>query len=159
MMWIACYIVSIIAVNWLFVTLPYIHTPLGEWSGANLVVGFVFVLRDLAQRQIGHYILLATLAAGAMTYMTVNPAVALASVTAFMVSETVDWGVYSFTKRPLEQRILLSSSISSPADTIVFLSMMNFLTPASFTLETASKIAGAVLVWVMLRRRVLMQRA
>ena len=119
----------------------------------------VFVLRDLAQRQIGHYILLATLAAGAMTYMTVNPAVALASVTAFMVSETVDWAVYSFTKRPLESRILLSSSISSPCDTIVFLSMMNFLTPASFTLETTSKIAGAVLVWVMLRRRILLQQA
>ncbi len=159
MMWVAYYIASIVAVNWLFVTLPYVPTPWGDWSGANIIVGFVFVLRDVAQRQVGHYILLATLAAGAMTYLTVNPVVALASVTAFMVSETTDWAVYSFTRRPLEARILLSSAISSPLDTIVFLSMMNFLTPASFTLETASKIAGAVLVWVMLRRRILLQRA
>jgi uncharacterized PurR-regulated membrane protein YhhQ (DUF165 family) len=158
-MWVGFYIVAIVAVNWLFVTLPFIPTPLGAWSGANLVVGFVFVLRDLAQRQIGHKVLLATLAAGAMTYLTVDPAVALASVTAFMVSETSDWLVYSFTRRSLESRILLSSAISSPLDTVVFLSMMGFLSPASFTLETSSKILGALAVWMLLRRRILLQKA
>jgi uncharacterized PurR-regulated membrane protein YhhQ (DUF165 family) len=154
-MWVAVYIASIVAVNWLFVTLPFIDTPLGAWSAANIVVGLVFVLRDMAQRQLGHFVLLATLAAGFLTYLTVDPAVALASVTAFLASEMADWAVYSFTRRPLESRILLSSAVASPLDTVVFLGMMGFLSPASFSLETASKLAGALVVWILLRRRLL----
>lgn len=152
-MWVASYIVSIVLTNWMFVTLPMIPTPMGDWTVANIVVGFVFILRDMAQRQLGHYVILATLAAGILTWFTVDPFVATASVTAFLVSETADWIVYSTTKRPLRDRILISSAVSTPLDTVTFLGLMGFLTPASFTLEAVSKFAGAVLVWLILRHR------
>ena len=152
-MWVIGYISSIVVVNWLFVTVPFIATPLGNWSAANLVVGFVFILRDMAQRRLGHYVLLATLVAGILTYFTVQPFVALASVSAFLVSETADWAVYSLTRRPLHDRIVLSSAVGAPLDTVVFLAMMGFLNPASFSLESASKLVGAVIVWIILRRR------
>lgn len=150
--WVGSYILSIVVVNWMFVTLPMIPTPMGDWTAANIVVGLVFILRDMAQRQIGHSVIFATLAAGVLTWFTVDPFVATASVTAFLVSEMADWLVFTITKRPLRDRILISSAVSTPLDTLTFLAIMNFLTPAAFTLETVSKLLGAVVVWVILRR-------
>ena len=42
----------------------------------------------------------------AISYFMANPFVATASAAAFLISELVDWAVYSFTKRPLSQRVL-----------------------------------------------------
>ena len=152
-MWVAAYVASILLVNWLFDVLPIIETPLGAWPPASIVVGFVLILRDLAQREIGHYVLLAMLAAGVLTYFMVDPFIAFASVSAFLVSETADWIVYTVTKRPLRDRILASSAISSPLDSVVFLGLVGFLSPASFILQTLSKFAGALVIWGILRHR------
>ena len=95
-MWTAAYIISIVVVNWLFVVVQPLATPFGDLYLATLVVGAVFVLRDYAQREIGHKVLLATLAAGAITWYMTTPALALASITAFAISEMADWAVFSF---------------------------------------------------------------
>jgi queuosine precursor transporter len=120
-----------------------VETPFGAWPPASLIVGFVLILRDMAQREVGHYVLIAMLAAGVITYVMVDPFIAVASVSAFLVSETADWIVYTVTKRPLRDRILASSAVSSPLDSVVFLGLIGFLSPASFILQTLSKFAGA----------------
>jgi uncharacterized PurR-regulated membrane protein YhhQ (DUF165 family) len=125
----------------------------GDLYLANLVVGFVFVLRDYGQRHVGHKILLATLLAGIITYFMVDPAIAVASITAFALSEMTDWAVYSFTKRPLQQRILLSSLVSVPLDTLAFQYLANYLTPAAFSIEVLSKALGVFIVWYLLKLR------
>jgi uncharacterized PurR-regulated membrane protein YhhQ (DUF165 family) len=152
-MWVAAYVASILLVNWLFDVLPIIETPIGAWPPASIVVCFVLILRDLAQREVGHYVLLAMLAAGVLTYVMVDPFIAFSSVAAFLVSETADWIVYTVTKRPLRDRILASSAVSSPLDSVVFLGVMGFLSPASFILQTVSKFAGALVIWGVLRHR------
>lgn len=152
-MWVAFYIVSIVLVNWLFVAVAPWPTVLGDLYLANIVVGFVFVLRDYGQRQVGHKILLATLVAGIITYFMVDPAIALASITAFILSEMTDWAIYSFTKRPLQQRILLSSLVAVPLDTLAFQYLANYLTPAAFTTEVLSKALGVFIVWYLLKLR------
>jgi uncharacterized PurR-regulated membrane protein YhhQ (DUF165 family) len=150
-LWVGVYVVSIVALNKLYVALPMVSTPMGDFSWANLVVGAVFVLRDYAQRSIGHYVLLATLAAGIATWFAVDPFVAVASVTAFALSEMTDWAVFSFTRRPLQSRILISSAISVPVDTVAFLYLIGQLSPASFSLECLSKVAGVIILWAILR--------
>jgi queuosine precursor transporter len=152
-MWVAAYVAAIVLVNWLFDVLPIMETPLGAWPPASLVVGFVLILRDMAQREVGHYVLIAMLAAGVITYVMVDPFIAMASVSAFLVSETADWIVYTVTKRPLRDRILASSAVSSPLDSVVFLGLIGFLSPASFILQTLSKFAGALVIWGILRHR------
>jgi len=152
-MWVAAYVAAIVLVNWLFDVLPIIETPLGAWPPASIIVGFVLILRDLAQREVGHYVLIAMLAAGLVTYVMVDPFIAFASVAAFLVSETADWIVYTVTKRPLRDRILLSSAVSSPLDSSVFLGLIGFLSPASFILQTLSKFAAAAVIWAILRHR------
>lgn len=152
-MWVAGYVAAIVLVNWLFAALPMVETPLGAWPPASLIVGFVLILRDMAQREVGHYVLIAMLAAGVVTYVMVDPFIAVASVSAFLVSETADWIVYTVTRRPLRDRILASSAVSSPLDSVVFLGLIGFLSPASFILQTVSKFAGALVIWGILRHR------
>jgi len=152
-MWTATYILSIVLVNWLFVVVPPLPTPIGELYLATLVVGAVFVLRDYAQREIGHKVLLATLTAGVITWFMTTPALAVASIAAFAISEMADWAVFSFTGRPLQKRILISSLISVPLDSLAFLYLSGYLTPISFGTETLSKAVGVAIVWMLLKLR------
>ena len=152
-MWVALYVAAIVAVNWMFTAIAPWATPLGDLYLANIVVGFVFVLRDYAQREIGHSVLAATAVGGVLTWFMVDPAIALASITAFILSEMADWGVYSYMRRPLSQRILFSSLIAVPLDTLAFQYLAGYLTPAAFATEIASKAVGVFLVWYLLRLR------
>jgi hypothetical protein len=158
-MWVAVYIASIGLVNWLFAPAQLVYgvtqwaTPWGDLYLANLVVGFVFVFRDYAQRVIGHYILLATALGGILTYFLAGPGLAIASMTAFVLSESSDWAVYSFWRKPLQQRILVSSLIAVPLDTLAFQYLAGYLTPAAFTMEVLSKAVGVLIVWQLLKMR------
>jgi uncharacterized PurR-regulated membrane protein YhhQ (DUF165 family) len=113
----------------------------------------VFVLRDFAQREIGHKVLLAMLIGAALSYALVDAQIATASAAAFLVSELADWAVYTYTKRPLSQRILFSSVLGAPLDSLVFLGGIGFLSAAGVIAMTISKLVGAVIVWWLMRRR------
>ena len=152
-MWTATYIAAIVLVNWLFENVPPLATPVGDFRLAAVAVGIVLVLRDYAQREAGHKILLATLAAGVLTWYMTNPFLALASVTAFFISETADWAIFSFTRRPLQSRILISSLISVPLDSFAFLYLADFLSPATFAMQVLSKAAGVLIIWLLLKAR------
>ena len=152
-MWTATYIAAIVLVNWLFENVPPMATPMGDFRLAAVAVGIVLVLRDYAQREAGHKILLATLAAGVLTWYMTNPFLALASVTAFFISETADWAIFSFTRRPLQSRILISSLISVPLDSFAFLYLADFLSPATFAMQVLSKAAGVLIIWLLLKAR------
>jgi queuosine precursor transporter len=151
--WVGVYVISIVLVNWLFTALAPWPTVFGDLYFANVVVGFVFVLRDYAQREVGHKVLLATLLAGGITYVMVDPAIAVASITAFVLSELADWAIYSFWKKPLQQRILVSSLVAVPLDTFAFQHLAGYLTPAAFTTEVISKAIGVLIVWYLLKMR------
>ena len=156
---VGSYVAFIVLVNWLFVPDQLIegvtqwstNTWMGTLYLANVIVGLVFVLRDYAQREIGHRVLLATLLAGIPVWYFAGPGLALASMVAFALSEITDWAVYSFTKRPMQNRILLSSMIAVPVDTLAFQHLAGYLTPAAFVMEVLSKAIGVAIVWYLLR--------
>ena len=119
----------------------------------SLVVGLIFVARDYAQREIGHRVIIAMLIAASLSYVMASPFVAVASLAAFLISEFADWAIYSFTYRPFSQRILISSLISTPLDSIVFLAVIGHLSVVGALAMTASKMLGALIVWWLVRRR------
>jgi len=148
------YITLIAIVNWAFVVMEPIRLPGGViWPPMTILVGFVFVVRDFAQREIGHYILGAMGIGVVLSYFMASPQVAFASAVAFLISEMADWAVYTFTSRPLSQRVIWSSVISTPIDTFVFLNMLGFFSVTGAAVMTLSKLAGAVIVWWLIRRR------
>ena len=151
--WTTAYIGAVVAINWLFVVVPMVPVLGTMFPPVMLVVGFVFVFRDFAQREIGHWVVIAMLVAGGISYFMSAPVVALASVTAFLISEAIDWAVYTFTRKPLSQRILVSSAVAVPVDTIVFLQMVGFFDWTAVALVSAAKMLGALVFWFVLRNR------
>ena len=152
--WTALYIGLIVLVNWLFTVVPLVDMGGGEmWPPVALIVGLIFIVRDFAQRVVGHWVLAAMLIAAILSYFLADPFVAYASVAAFAISELADWLVYSFTKRPFAQRILLSSVLATPSDTVVFLGIMGWLSAPAVLAMTASKLVGALIVWYLVRNR------
>lgn len=145
------YILSIVLVNIGFVYIPPVPL-LGEmFPPMSLIVGIIFILRDFAQREIGHRVLGAMAVGAVLSYFMADPFVAIASVVAFFISEMVDWAVYTYTKKPLGQRILLSSAIGTPIDSAVFLLILGFFSPLGFVLMTVAKMIAAVAVWWKLK--------
>ena len=151
--WTTAYIGAVVAINWQFVVVPMVPVLGTMFPPVMLVVGFVFVFRDFAQREIGHWVVIAMLVAGGISYFMSAPVVALASVTAFLISEAIDWAVYTFTRKPLSQRILVSSAVAVPVDTIVFLQMVGFFDWTAVALVSAAKMLGALVFWFVLRNR------
>ncbi len=148
------YVALIVLVNWLFTVVPLVDLPGGEkWPPVSIVVGFIFIVRDFAQREIGHRVILAMLIAGAISYIMADPYVAVASISAFLISEFADWAIYSFTGRPFAQRILISSAVSTPIDSAVFLGMIGHLSVVGVVVMIVSKMLGALAVWWLVRRR------
>ena len=152
--WVLIYIALIVLVNWLFTVVPLIAMGGGDsWPPVALIVGLIFVARDFAQRYVGHWVMVAMGVAAIISYFMADPFVALASVSAFVISEFADWLVYSFTKKPFAQRILLSSIIATPLDTVVFLGILGYLSAPAVLAMVASKFVGAIIVWYLVRRR------
>jgi len=148
------YIALIVAVNYGFSVVPLIPLPTGDmFPPMSLVVGFIFVARDYAQREIGHWVIAAMLFAGVISYFMASPAIALASVSAFLVSELADWAVYTWTKKPFRDRVLISSAVGTPLDSIVFLVLIGHFSIIAVLAMTASKMIGALAVWYALSKR------
>ena len=148
----AFYFILIVLVNWGFTVVPLIPI-LGEmFPPMSLAVGLIFVLRDFAQREIGHKVIGAMLIGGLLSYFMDDPFVAIASVTAFLISESADWAVYTWTKKPFAQRILISSIVSTPIDSAVFLAMIGHFSILAVVLMTISKMIGALIVWKIVHK-------
>ena len=141
--WIFTYIATILAINVFFS-----YTP-REWQLIGATgAGFVFVSRDYVQRQYGKWWAIPPMIIGIyLSYLLASQFVALASAIAFAASETVDWLIFTITKRPLKDRILWSCPPSAVLDTIVFLSMLGALNWYLFWTSVASKSLAAVMVW------------
>ncbi|MDD1975419.1 MULTISPECIES: VUT family protein [Pseudomonas] len=147
MPFLIAYISSVVLINYAFSSAPHLDVIWSAWGG------LVFILRDMVQTRYGHGALVAMLAALALSYITSEPAIALASATAFAVSELIDWLVFSITKRPLHDRLWLSSALSIPIDTFIFFGMIGALTPAVVGTALASKFAGVTAVWLIMAWR------
>jgi uncharacterized PurR-regulated membrane protein YhhQ (DUF165 family) len=153
------YLLLIPLVNWAFGNTPMFTLPDGnKWSPFSVVVGLILVVRDFAQREIGHYIFIPLAIGVILSYFMAPHAIAIASAAAFCISESLDWAIFTFTRAPLSLRVVLSSIFGSVVDTMIFLTGAEKAVPGIFswwTLGTmlASKFSGALVVFYLLRRR------
>lgn len=153
------YVAMIPFINWSYGAIPTLPMPDGgAWPPMSIVAGLVLVVRDFAQREVKHYIWFALIAASILSFLTSFPAIAIASTVAFIISETIDWALFTFSKRPLSERVLLSSAISAPIDTVAFwylasLSQAGVFQPLTIITAVISKLLGAYVVYLLLKRR------
>lgn len=142
------YFLAVVTANLGFTYIPLIPIPGGEmFAPMSLLVGLVFVLRDFAQKELGHRVLFVMTAGLLASYLLADPYVAYASAAAFAISEFADWLVYTVTKKPLKDRILISSVVSTPIDSATFMMIVGFFSWYGLAIMVASKMIAAVFVW------------
>ncbi|KIH85143.1 VUT family protein [Pseudomonas batumici] len=147
MLFLIAYIASVVLINFAFSAAPHLDIIWSAWGG------LVFILRDMVQTRFGHGALVAMVAALLLSYFTSEPAIALASATAFAISECIDWLVFSITRRPLHDRLWISSALSIPLDTFIFFGLIGALTPGVILTALGSKFAGVTCVWLAMAWR------
>ncbi len=149
MLHVFLYFLVVVLVNIGFSVFPPIELPIiGLVPPVAFAVGLVFVLRDYAQRVVGHKVLSAMVVATIVSYLMADPTIAIASAAAFMVGEVVDWIVYTITKKPFHSRVLISSAIAVPIDTLIFLHMIDFYTLGVMAAMVFSKLLASLIVWI-----------
>ncbi|MDX2275245.1 MAG: hypothetical protein NW206_07310 [Hyphomonadaceae bacterium] len=153
--WTALYVGLMPFINWSFAAVPTWAIPEqlggGQLQPLAIVTGLVLVVRDFAQREMKHWIFGAMIVGLALSTLTSWIVIVFASGAAFLISETVDWAVYTFTDKPLSQRVMLSSLFSAPLDQVVFIWLASMVVPGIFAWGTVltgivSKLIGAYVV-------------
>ena len=112
------------------------------WPPTSLFVGIIFVLRDYAQKEIGHRVLWVMLMGAALSFWMASPALAMASLLAYLASELVDWAIFTFSGWSLRRRVWVSSLASAPVDSLIFLSALGVHSYSAAVLMTLSKWLG-----------------
>ncbi len=117
------YIATIFLANWAIVTFGPVPVGFGLVAPAGVYfAGLAFTLRDLVQDRLGRVAVVVAILVGAALSAVLSPEFALASGVAFLVSELLDFAVYT----PLRQRnwivaIALSNTVGLLADSALFL--------------------------------------
>jgi len=88
-----------------------------------MMIGIALVLRDLVQRRLGvEYGIAAIVAGAALSAALAPPALVIASATAFLLSEAIDFAVYTpLARRRLVLAVVASSMVGLVVDSLVFL--------------------------------------
>lgn len=117
------YIATIFLANWAIQHWGIVPVGFGLSAPAGVYfVGVAFTLRDITQELIGRVAVIVAILAGAVASYVVAPTFAVASATAFLLSESLDFAVYT----PLRDRgwlraVTLSNIVGLIVDSVVFL--------------------------------------
>lgn len=114
------YLSSIILANYLVDWLGIIQWgPLIFPAGA-IVIGLTFSARDFVQWRHGKWGCWAWMLVATVITVAFSPKIALASGSAFLISESIDWVIFTVTDKPFRQRVFLSNLFGTPVDSVVF---------------------------------------
>ena len=149
------YLLSTIMANVLVIQFGIVSIgPLMFPAGA-VMIGLTFSLRDLVQRQFGKWRCWYWTFAAAAISAVFSLDVAVASVTAFLVSEAVDWAVFTFTGGSFRRRVLLSNLIGAPLDSTIFVALLfGWFWPAIIG-QTIVKFISSLAIVPLVRNEVL----
>lgn len=119
----ALYIGTIFAANWAIQRFGFVSVGFGLVAPAGVYfAGLAFSARDGVQEELGRRWVVVAILLGAFLSWFVSPSFAVASGVAFLVSETVDFCIYT----PLRHRnryvaVALSNTIGAVVDSFLFL--------------------------------------
>ena len=125
----------------------------------SFAAGATFVARDVVQRAAGRRWALIAIAVGTVLSVLVSPRLAVASGSAFVFSELVDFAVYTpLQKRRFVLAVVLSGIVGSAVDSVLFLALAGIPLAAAHPGLLLAKVwvqllAGPIAAW--LRRRTL----
>jgi uncharacterized PurR-regulated membrane protein YhhQ (DUF165 family) len=119
------YIGTILGANWAISSFGLVPVGFGLLAPAGVYfAGLAFTFRDLTQDTLGRWWTAGGILVGAALSALLSPQLALASGVAFLVSEGLDFAVYT----PLRRRhwlgaVALSNTVGLVVDSVLFLSL------------------------------------
>jgi uncharacterized PurR-regulated membrane protein YhhQ (DUF165 family) len=153
--WGFLYLFSILLGN-AFVIWFGIVTIAGLTFPAGVVwIGLTFSFRDFVQRYWGDWATWSWMIAASVITLFFNLDIALASMTAFFVSESLDWFFFKILKRSFVSKVVWSNLVSCPVDSLVFV-LMAFgpIWPAIFGQAIIKYLSGLlVLPFLIVRQK------
>jgi uncharacterized PurR-regulated membrane protein YhhQ (DUF165 family) len=152
--WIGIYIATIVLANLFTTTFGLVPICFGLMvTAGTFAAGFALIARDAVQVKSGKAIVLIAIVFGAaISAITSNPSIAIASGIAFLVSELVDFAVFTPLKpKSLAGAVVTSSVISAPVDTVLFLHLAGFgvtwqAVLGQFIVKTALALIAAIVI-------------
>ena len=143
---IASFVAVIVAANALTATFGVVEFVGVAATAGTWAAGLSFVARDAIQEHAGHRWVFGAVAIGAALSALMSPGLALASATAFLLSELADWSVYTpLRKRGKVRAALASNVVGSVLDSLIFLTMAGFPLALLGT-QVLVKVAASTLV-------------
>ena len=120
---LAAYVATIFVANWLIENVGIVHVGFGEYAPAAVfAAGFAFTFRDLVQRTLGREAAILAILLGTAVSLIFAPSFALASATAFLVAELIDFAIYTpLARRTFFGAVLLSNTVGLVVDSMIFL--------------------------------------
>jgi len=118
------------------------------------MVGAALVLRDAVHQTLGARYALAAIAVGAIISAGISPpAIVIASVAAFLLSELADFAVYApLARRRLALAVALSGAVGAVIDSAVFLFLafgsLDFIAGQIVGKVWFSLLGAAVIYWM-----------
>ncbi|MEJ7871736.1 MAG: VUT family protein [Rubrobacteraceae bacterium] len=119
------FVLTVVGANWAISTFGLVPVGFGLLAPAGVYfAGLAFCLRDLAQEKIGKLGVFAAILIGAGLSAFLSPGLALASGVAFLVSEMLDFAVYTpLRKRAWLGAVAASNVVGAVADSVIFLAL------------------------------------
>jgi len=155
------YVASIVVAN--IATSYFGLVPIGFGllvSAGSFAAGAALVLRDAVQVYGDRrYVFGAILVGAVLSFAMASPGIAFASAIAFLVSELVDWGIFTPIRRKGRARaVIVSSVVSAPVDTVLFLYLAGFEVTwqavlGQFIVKTVMALIAGVIITFLASRR------
>lgn len=122
-LWPVLYIGTIFGANWAIQRFGLVPVGFGLMAPAGVYfVGLAFTFRDLTQDTLGKWAVLVCIGIGGALSFIVAPTFAVASATAFLLSELADFAVYTpLRARHWDLALLLSNVVGFVFDSVLFL--------------------------------------
>jgi uncharacterized PurR-regulated membrane protein YhhQ (DUF165 family) len=151
------YVGTVFAANWAIQRFGMVPVGLGLLAPAGVYfAGLAFTLRDLTHEALGRKAVLGAILVGAACSALVSPTLALASGTAFLLSELADFAIYEpLRKKHWLGAVALSNTVGLTIDSVLFLTIafgsLEFLPGQVVGKLWVTAVAVAIL-WVVRHR-------
>jgi uncharacterized PurR-regulated membrane protein YhhQ (DUF165 family) len=121
---VVLYGLCVVAANWLILHFGLVPVGFGLMAPAGVyAAACTLVLRDLVQRTWGKWVSLAVIVPAAGITALMSPQLALASGTAFVLAELLDFAVYTPLAKKIGRAVLASVAAGAVLDSVVFLQL------------------------------------
>ena len=145
--WPLLYLTSILLGNFFVMWFGIVEFAGLTFPAGVIFVGLTFSFRDFVQRQWGDYACWIWMIIATIITFFLNRQIALASVAAFLTSETIDWLCFKYFNFSLKKRIAVSNLFSAPLDSMIFVTIaFGWVWPAIWGQALIKYLAGLLIL-------------